>query len=60
MSEEKELFYSHLDKLFRNYPNIEVKEVKSLTRLREELGIGKYRIVNWLDEYLIKKFGAFK
>ncbi|MFX0104070.1 MAG: hypothetical protein ACFE75_01095 [Candidatus Hodarchaeota archaeon] len=46
MSEEKELLYRNLDTLFRNYPNIEIKEVKSLTKLREEFGIGKYRIID--------------
>ncbi len=58
MSEEKELLYRYLDKLFRNYPNIEIKDVKSLTKLREEFGIGKYRNIDCVDEYLKRKFGA--
>lgn len=56
MSEDKDLLYRYLDRLFRNYPNIEINEVKSLTKLREEIGIGKYKIIDWVDEYLLKKF----
>ena len=57
MCKAERKLYDYMDDLLGNYPNVDLKDVKSLTKLRKELGIGKYRIIDWVDEYLNEKYG---
>ncbi len=57
MFSAEELLYIYLDEILENYPEIRIEDIKSLTKLREELRIGKERLIQLIDKYLINKFG---
>lgn len=60
MGDAKSQLYNYLDKLLKDYPIINISNVKSLSLLRSELSIGKLKLINWVNEYLIQNFGLKK
>ncbi len=58
MHKSKHEFYEYLNTLLRDYPYIKFEDVISLIKLRNQYKIGKYRLLNWLEEYLEINFGT--